>query len=255
MSATRVNTVKARLRAGKSTVGVAVTMPSVALVQILAGAGFDWLFIDMEHGPIGLPDVHAMIAATGGTNAVPLVRVPWTVPWLVKPVLDAGAMGIVFPMVRTAEDAGRAVSSMRYPPQGERGWGPFYAPYRWGISTAEYTRRAAEELLTVVLIEHPEAIRNAATIAAVPGVDVAMLAPYDLSVNMGLNGPTDPAMGQAIGAAEDAVLASPASLGGPALSAEQGNAMLERGYRFLGVGYDALLIERAAADILGGLKL
>jgi 4-hydroxy-2-oxoheptanedioate aldolase len=128
---TGINPLKARLAAGKPAVGLLVSMPSVHIAQVLAAAGFDWLFFDMEHGPIGIESAHAMITATSGSACAPVVRVPWNVHWLAKPVLDAGAMGIIFPMIRSAADAELAVRAVRYPPAGERGFGPFYAPARW----------------------------------------------------------------------------------------------------------------------------
>src|SRR3954453_1745615 len=87
------NPLRTKLHAGECVAGFMVTMPSVALVQVLAGSGADFLIVDMEHGPIDLATAHAMVAATRGTGAVPIVRVRWTEPWLAKPVLDTGAMG------------------------------------------------------------------------------------------------------------------------------------------------------------------
>ena len=104
-----INPLKARLDAGKPAIGITISMPSVHVTQVLATCGFDWLFLDMEHGPIGIESVHAMITATNGTRAAPVVRVPWNVHWLAKPVLDAGAMGVIFPMIRSAADAEEAV--------------------------------------------------------------------------------------------------------------------------------------------------
>ena len=249
-----LNPVRARLKEDRPCIGILVTMPSVPLTQTLAAAGFDWLFIDMEHGPLDIASVHAMIAATGGTRTAPFVRVPWNLPWLCKPVLDAGAMGVVFPMIRTAEEARRAVSAVRYPPAGERGYGPFYAPPRWGLTTAEYVAAADEEIVVMVLIEHREAIENVESILAVPGVDVAFIAPFDLALSYGKREGPDEEVQAAIAEAERAILASDAHLGGLALDADQANRMIERGYRMLAMGYDALLIERASADLLGGIR-
>src|SRR5689334_8049271 len=99
------NPLKEKLRAGKAISIAMVTMPGAAPMQAWARTGVDCLIVDMEHGPIGIESVHAMMAAAVGTPATPIVRVPWNVPWLVKPVLDAGAMGICFPMIADAEDA------------------------------------------------------------------------------------------------------------------------------------------------------
>ena len=107
---------------GELTSSVLVTMPSVGGAQIWANAGVDLIAFDLEHGHIDLTTLHALIAATAGTDTVPVVRVPANVPWLVKQVLDVGAMGVVFPMVRDAADAAAAVAACRYPPDGVRGW-------------------------------------------------------------------------------------------------------------------------------------
>src|SRR5688572_10590389 len=92
------NPLKEKLAAGKAISIAMVTMPSVPAMQLWARSGVDCLIVDQEHGPIGVDGVHALVAATQGTGATPIVRVPWTVPWLIKPVLDTGAMGICFPM-------------------------------------------------------------------------------------------------------------------------------------------------------------
>ena len=98
-----------------------ITMPSVAATQLWATSDIDMIVLDMEHSPIGFESVHAMIAATSGCPGGPVMRVPWNVPWLVKPVLDADPMGIFFPMVNTADEVAAAARSVGYPPCGERG--------------------------------------------------------------------------------------------------------------------------------------
>lgn len=251
----RLNALKELLEARNPMFGVLVTMPSVQTIQILARAGFDWLLIDMEHGPIDIASAHAMIAATGGTEAVPLVRVPWNVPWLAKPVLDAGAFGVVFPMIRSRAEAEVAVRAVRYPPSGERGWGPFYAPLRWGRPAPDYAKSANDEILTVILIEHIEAVRRVEEIVTVPGIDVAVVAPFDLATSLGHHGQTDhPEVHAAIADAEAVILRSQATLGGAALSADQARRMVERGYRFLALGYDVMLLQHGAASVLEGLR-
>src|SRR5688572_10001724 len=106
------NPLKERLAAGRAASIVMVTMPGAAAMQAWARSGVDCLIVDMEHGPIDLSACHAMLAAAAGTPVTALVRVPWNVPWLVKPVLDAGAQGICFPMIADAEDAAAAVRSV-----------------------------------------------------------------------------------------------------------------------------------------------
>jgi 4-hydroxy-2-oxoheptanedioate aldolase len=249
-----LNPLKARLRDGHPVLGVLVTMPSVPLIQVLARAGFDWLFIDMEHGPIDIASCHAMIAATAGAPAVPVVRVPWNVHWLAKPVLDAGAFGIVFPMVRSAEEAAASVRAMRYPPAGERGSGAFYAPPRWGVTGQQYAEAANDEVLTIVLIEHADAIDRIGEIVRVPGIDVAFIAPYDLAASLGHSGhPEHVDIRAAVASAEAAILRAGITLGGLALTTAEANAMIARGYRALALGFDVLLLQRGAASVLDGV--
>lgn len=250
-----MNPVKEKLRANEPVLGMLVTMPSVNLAQTLAAAGLDWLMIDMEHGPIDLAATHAMIAATAGTPCAPMVRVPIGNLELTKPVLDSGAFGIVFPMVCSGEDARRVLDQMRYPPAGARGVGAMYAPQRWGLTMPDYLRQANEHVATFVLIEHSEAVRNLDDILAVPGIDAALIAPYDLSASLGLTGQLDhPDVVAAIAEAERKILAGPTALGGLALTAEDANAKLERGYRVLILGYDVHLINTAVGGLLDNIR-
>ena len=235
------------LAAGECATCFMVTMPSVAMVQVLASSGVDALIIDMEHGPIDLATAHAMIAATKGVPAVPIVRVPWSEPWLAKPVLDAGAFGINFPMISSAVLARETVRAVRYPPTGGRGWAPSYAPLRWGLSTEEYLRSADREVLNIVTIEEPAAIEALDEILAVPGIDVVVIASFDLSMAMGRPGKfDDPELRRLVAAAEDRIRASGLPLGGVALTAEAARAKRAAGYRLLLVGFDVLMVEQAA---------
>jgi 4-hydroxy-2-oxoheptanedioate aldolase len=250
-----INPLKARLAAGRPGVGLLISMPSVHAVQALAAAGFDWLFFDMEHGPIGIESVHAMIAVTNGTRTAPIVRVPWNVHWLVKPVLDAGAMGVIFPMIRSAAEAEEAVSAVRYPPAGQRGFGPFYAPFRFGLTMPTYADPADAEILCILLIEHRDAIDDIERIAAVPGVDACLIAPFDLAMSYGYrDGPDHEEVHAAIARAEQAILKTPVHLGGLALTAEVANQMIGRGYRLILTGFDTLLLQRAAGEILSSIE-
>jgi 4-hydroxy-2-oxoheptanedioate aldolase len=258
VSETFRNPLKEKLRAGKAITIAMVTMPSVAAMQLWARTGVDCLIIDMEHGPIGIESVHALVAATGGSGATPIVRVPWTVPWLIKPILDTGAMGICFPMIGDAADAEAAIRSIRYPgPEGragERGWGPFYASFRWNMPVPEYVRSASDELFTMLLIERPEAIDHLDEIARVPGIDMLQVAPFDLSVTMGRER-GHPEVQAAIARIEEKALASGVPLGGAAFTAEAANDLLARGYRGVFIGFDWLILQRAVAGLLEGLEL
>ena len=249
-----INPLRSRLDAGQPGIGMIVSMPSVQTTQVLAHAGFDWLFIDMEHGPIGIESVHAMVAATQGTGAAPVVRIPWNHHWLAKPVLDAGALGIIFPMIRSASEAEAAVRAVRYPPRGERGFGPFYAPLRFGVSMSDYPDPADREILCVLLIEHRDAIEDIEAIVSIPGVDVCLIAPFDLAMSYGYrDGADHDEVREAIARAEQVILGSAVHLGGLALEPEIANEMIARGYRAILTGFDTMLLERGARDILAGI--
>jgi 4-hydroxy-2-oxoheptanedioate aldolase len=250
-----INPLKQRLADDKANVGILITMPSVNMAQALAACGFDWLFIDMEHGPIDIGSCHHLITATAGTNCAPVVRVPEPSITYTKPVLDSGAMGLVFPMVLNAEIARQCVRATRYPPKGERGWGPFYAPYRWGVGNAMAYHAVADEVVIIALIEHIEAVRNIDEIVAVEGIDVCLIAPMDLAVSMGHPGDRDhPEVVAAIATAEKAILGSGKALGGMALTTEETNAKIERGYRVFVGGFDVMLVETAARQLLDGVN-
>ncbi len=250
-----INRMKAKLAAGGVVTTIMVTMPSVAMVQILAGNGADCLIIDMEHGPIDIATVHAMVAATQGTGATPIVRVPWTEPWLVKPVLDTGAMGINFPMISTPELARASVAAVRYPPEGVRGVAPSYAPLRWGLSFPEYLRAANREILNVITIEDPDAVRNLDSILAVPGIDVVAIASFDLSMAIGVPGQMDhPELQALISEAEGKVRRAGIPLGGVALTPEAARAKRAAGYQMLLVGFDVTLTGNAARQAVDNAR-
>ncbi len=249
-----INPLKARLDAGKPGVGMLVTMPGVNMVQVLAACGFDWLFIDMEHGPIGIESVHAMVTATNGTATAPIVRVPWNLHWLVKPVLDTGAMGVIFPTIRSAGEAEAAARSVRYPPTGDRGFGPFYAPLRFGESMGTYADPADREILCILLIEHKDAVADIERIVRVAGVDVCLIAPFDLAMSYGYrDGADHDEVREGIARVEEVVLASDVHLGGLALDNDLANDMIARGYRLVLTGFDTLLVQRSASAILEGI--
>jgi 4-hydroxy-2-oxoheptanedioate aldolase len=250
-----LNRLKALWAADRPALGILLTAPSVQVTQLLARAGFDWLLVDLEHGPIDLATAHAMIAATQGTPAVPIARVAATVPWLAKPLLDAGALGIVFPMVNGRAEAEAAVRAVKYPPAGDRLWGPFYAPPRWDLPMPRYMRAANDGVLTMVMIEHPEAVQHVEEIVAVPGVDLAVIGIFDLATALGVPLQLDhPNVAAGVERAEAAILASGVALGGVARSPEQANRMIERGYRFLALGFDWSLLQRGAAAVLEGVR-
>ena len=250
-----IDRLKKQWSSGAATYGAIVTIPSVQIVQVLANAGLDWIVIDMEHAPIGLDAAHAMIVATAGSATVPMVRIAATVPWLAKPVLDLGAAGIVFPMILNRGDAEACVRAVRYPPEGERHWGPFYAPMRWGQSMMEYISGANRAILSVITIEHPDAVDNIDEVCATPGLDMAFIGPGDLAMSMGHPGEfSHPDVMAAMARAEAGILRSNVVAGGLARSADEARRMIDRGYRALVLGFDWSLLQRGVSSVLDGLR-
>jgi len=178
---------KERLRSGELTVGSWLSFGFTPICEMMAASGFDWLVVDMEHSGIDSADAMAMIQVISLAGCVPLVRVGANDPLLIKRALDAGAHGIVVPMVNSADDARRAAASTYYPPRGHRGVGLSRAQ-GYGLGFAEYKEWADEETVLVVQIEHQEAVKNLRAIMQVDGVDAFIVGPYDLSGSLGRPG-------------------------------------------------------------------
>ena len=156
---------------------------------MMATAGFDWLFLDMEHGTMSLDACAQISAAALDAGIAPIARVPNGQYSMATRALDNGAMGIVMPHVDTAAQAKRIADAFHYPPQGHRSWGGPPAVYGYKPpSTAEAQAAINAEILTIVMLESPEAIANADAIAAVAGVDVLFIGTSDLTAELGISG-------------------------------------------------------------------
>lgn len=226
-----------------------VVIPSAVVTQAVAAAGLDAVIIDQEHGAVGRDSMHAMIAATAGTECAPLVRIVEMGDAHVKAALDLGAEGIVFPLVRTAEDAAACVRSMRYAPTGLRGWGPFIGHSRWGGNIMEHMAEYGEKTVCCLLIETAEALENIDEILSTPGVDCAVLAQFDMSAALGIFGQFGhPDFVDACKRVEAAAQRHGIPLGGgPARTEEEVNALVARGYRMV-AGFDVLRLKGAVAQ-------
>lgn len=242
---------KERLSRGDLLRGVANVIPSAVVTQAVAAAGADFVMVDREHGPIGRENLHAMVASTGGTECAALVRVPAIDEGEVKVALDAGAEGIVFPLVRTRHDAERCVSLVNYPPSGLRGWGPFVAHSHFKTALFDYLGEVGPQVTCCLLIETAEAVEHIDAILDVPGVDLAVVAQFDLSTALGVHGRFDsPVFVDAIVAIEQAAAANGIPLGGVALSAEQSASLIAKGYRVLIHGFDVLMLKSQVASFM-----
>ncbi|NQT95562.1 MAG: 2,4-dihydroxyhept-2-ene-1,7-dioic acid aldolase [Candidatus Omnitrophica bacterium] len=178
---------KKKLRKPKATIGSWITLPDCSVAEIMAKQGFDWLVIDMEHSAIEISQAQELIRVIELSGCVPLVRVGENNPNLIKRIMDAGAHGVVVPMVNTAEDARKAVDAVKYPPKGKRGVGLARAQ-GYGLSFEKYKRWVNTNSIVVVQIEDIEAISNLEEILKVQGVDASIIGPYDLSASLGYPG-------------------------------------------------------------------
>jgi 4-hydroxy-2-oxoheptanedioate aldolase len=223
-------------------------IPSAVATQAIAAAGADCVIIDQEHGPIGFETLHAMIAATQGTDCAPLVRVPEIGEAHVKRALDTGAEGICFPLIRTAADAERCVASMRYAPAGRRGWGPFVAHSRWGTPLMDYAPGPGRDTVCMLLLETRDAVENIDAICAVEGIDCVIIALFDLTTDLGVSGQFDhPRVVGAVERLESAVKRANIPLGGAGLTEPMAKGLLAKGYRLIG-GFDVLWLKGAVAQ-------
>lgn len=175
-----------KIARGQVCLGTGITFTDPTVTEAVCSF-LDFVWIDMEHNALSLETVQGHIMATKGSDSAPLVRVPWNDPVLIKPVLDIGAAGVIVPMVRTGEEALRAVEACRYPPEGIRGIGP-RRPYYGQMDFREFWKKANATLLTILQIEHIDAVNNLDQILAVPGVSSLVLGPMDLSASMGHTG-------------------------------------------------------------------
>lgn len=181
---------KNKLRRNHLCLGTSISLADPAVTEALCGI-CDFVWIDMEHTTLSLEAVRAHVMATKGSETATLVRVPWNSPVLIKPVLDLGANGVIVPMVRSAEEAAAAVSACRYPPLGIRGFGPLRASNYGRVKARDFCEESDRTLMTVIQIEHIEAVENLDSILKVPGIQDIMIGPSDLAASMGHLGDTE----------------------------------------------------------------
>ncbi len=174
----RKNHVLAAWRANRQTIGGWLSIDSAYAAEVMANAGFDWLCVDLQHGLLDYNDLKKILPAISTTSTIPLVRVPWNEPYEIMKALDAGAYGVIVPLVNNRAEAEKAVSACRYPPQGIRSFGPTRAAIYGG---ADYAKEANNEIACVVMIETAEALVNLDDILSTPGVDAAYIGPADLA--------------------------------------------------------------------------
>jgi 4-hydroxy-2-oxoheptanedioate aldolase len=255
----RENTVKRLWSEGKHTVGAWLSIPDAFATEVMAQIGFDWLCIDMQHGLMSYTQAVPMLQAISTTNVIPLARVPWNEPSIIMKMLDAGAWGVVVPLINTRADAEAAVAACRYPPLGIRSFGPTRASVYAG---ADYASRANDEVLCIVMIETQQALENLDDIMSVPGVDACYIGPADLSFALGLPPRTDSdepahvaAVARILEAARRHGVVPGIHTGSPAFAAR----CVEQGFQMVTLTSDASCMARGAwrelQEMRGAIKM
>jgi len=238
--------------------GCWLNLASPLAAEIVALAGYDCVLIDMEHGPGSVLDALSLMQAVQGADPVPLVRVPWNDPVALKRVLDIGAGGVMIPAVDGPDEAEAAVAACRYPPRGARGMAAgIVRASGYGAAWQDYARHAHERLLLMCQIESAEAIGNAAAVAAVDGVDLLFVGPFDLSASLGYLGePDHPDVRAMIGKVERAAKAAGKLLGGIPTPERGAAELVAAGYDVVLADADLALLRdsaRASVERLRGL--
>lgn len=254
----RANPVRRRLQQGGQSLGTMVMeFDSTGIARLADAAGAEFVLYDMEHTAWSIETARSLIATCGGTEAVPFVRIPATEYHFAARVLDAGALGVMVPMVNDVEQAKALADFCHYPPVGRRGagFGIAHDDYRTDEDVTDKMAQANERTLVIAQIESGEGAKNARQIAAVEGIDVLWIGHFDLANFLGIPTQFDhPDYRRAEDAVRDACEAEGKALGRLATTAEEAQRLLDYGYRILAVGLDVDLYRRGLERELSGAR-
>ncbi len=241
-----------RLRRRDALIGTIVSLDSIAVVEIVAASGFDWLFVEAEHAPNGPAALERILVAARDTPC--LVRLPNHEPVWIKRALDLGAAGIIVPQVNSVGEAHDIAQAARFTPAGERGLGVCRAN-GYGYASGDYVQHANAATAVMVQAEHVDAVENASSIASVDGIDGVFIGPYDLSASMGVPGEI---AHPDVAAAIETVRAAFAAVGKPVgyFGTEPGDvkARLASGFNLVACGVDVLLLRAGATALATDLR-
>jgi 2-keto-3-deoxy-L-rhamnonate aldolase RhmA len=252
----RENPIKHTLRQGRVVLGTMISeMRSPAVGLIMAGAGFDFMFIDMEHGAYTIETVADLIKVARLAGIAPLVRVPDPAYFLLSRPLDAGAMGLMIPRVEDVATVEHIVRSVKFPPRGSRGVSTFKGHSDYShVDTREFTRFQNDETLVILQIERRRAIEQIEDIAAVPGVDVCLIGPNDLTLALGAESHRDPivvaAIERVIAACDTVGIASGIHTG----DVEELGMWMRKGMRMITCSNDTAFLSSGASQVVRGLR-
>ncbi len=250
----RKNEALAKWREGQQTLGGWLSLANNHTAEMLAHAGFDWLCIDMQHGLIDYDDLLGMLPAISTSNVTPLVRVAGNLPFQIMKVLDAGAMGVIVPLVNTRAEAEMAVGACLYPPLGYRSFGPIRAALYGGQG---YAAQANEEIACIAMIETREAVENVESIVTTPHLGGVYIGPNDLALSLGMpaRGDTDePLHLSTVETILKTCKRHKLPVGIHTSSLEWSRRRLEAGFDFVTIGSDAGFVMAGAAGALTAMR-
>lgn len=250
------NSLKQALRHRTLTIGSWLQAGHPANAEILAQAGFDWLAVDCEHGEVVPEELGNLFRAMLPSGTIPMVRVKANDTLEIRRALDLGAMGVIVPLVETADEARHAVAAAKYPPAGVRGFA-FHRGNNWGMDFDEYARRANDEIVVIVMIESQKAVRNIDSILAVDGVDGVFIGPYDMSGSYGIIGRTgDPIIKNASRTVSESCAKAEKSAGMHIVlpTGQEIQEAVNQGFNFLGLGMDTVFLANGAKQCIDFTK-
>jgi 4-hydroxy-2-oxoheptanedioate aldolase len=250
----RANPIRGKWQRGETVVNGWIAIPHPFVAETMAHQGWDSLTIDMQHGAVDYQDAFHLLTAISTTQCAPVVRVPWLDPATLMKVLDAGAYGVICPMINSADEAERFVSATTYPPRGERSFGPIRGFLYGG---PDYPTQADDTIVRFAMIETQAALDNLDAILAVDGLDAIYVGPADLSRALGCEARFDqeaPVVLEAI----DYILARAKAAGKPAGihngTAPYARRMVDKGYNFVTIGSDARFIAASSRAVVEEMR-
>ena len=250
----RENKLRTIWKQGGCVVNGWLTVPSSFCAEVMAHTGWDSLCIDIQHGMVDFQTAISMMQAISTTSVTPIVRVPWNEPGIIMKCLDAGAYGVICPMINTRADAERLVATCHYPPAGFRSCGPTRAVLYGG---SDYQAKANETIVAFAMIETAEALANIDSILSTPGLDAIFIGPNDLAISMGLPNSLDPTESKVADAISQILAACRrhgVKAGIHTGSAANAKAMIAKGFDFVTILSEARILAQAASALVADVK-
>jgi 4-hydroxy-2-oxoheptanedioate aldolase len=250
----RENTLRRLWGEGKAAVNGWCAIPSSFSAETMAHQGWDSVTVDLQHGVVDYQTAVTMLQGISTTPTIPVVRVPWLEPGIIGKVLDAGAYGVICPMINNRAEAERLVSACRYPPKGNRSFGPIRALLYAG---ADYAKHANDTVIVFAMIETRDALKNLDEILSVPGLDAIYIGPADLSNALGCTPKFDQDEKPVVEAID--LIVSKAKQHGVVAGIHNGTPeyaqkMIDKGFQFVTIASDARLMAAKAAEVIGKMR-